>query len=338
MIVCKFGGSSTAHLCSLKNIKKIKEAQEDRKNFVFSALGKSFEKDVKITDLLIEYANNISDDKYCKNIYLLICKKFNQFKKNIELKTNINKEIKKYIKIYKKNKNIEYLVSRGEFLTAKMMAKYLDIKFIPAEKLIFFKNNKINYLKIRKCLTRYIKKYKKIVTCGFYGIDEKGKIKLFSRGGGDITGAILSKCVNASIYENWTDVSGVRDVNPNIVKHNKQLYLVSYDELDIMTQCDANVIHNECVKILKNSDIQLQICNVFCLQDPKTISFKNSKLNNNFIIYKTKAKNVLIYIKSNKKIIYKNITCLDCKKSNFYLVKANVFNYKKIINKLYEIL
>ena len=44
-----------------------------------------------------------------------------------------------------------------------------------------------------------------------------GEIRLLDRGGGDITGSILARALEADLYENWTDVDSVYAVNPALV-------------------------------------------------------------------------------------------------------------------------
>ena len=50
--------------------------------------------------------------------------------------------------------------------------------------------------------------HERAVIPGFYGSDEHGDIVTFSRGGSDVTGALVAASINAKLYENWTDVSG----------------------------------------------------------------------------------------------------------------------------------
>ena len=45
-----------------------------------------------------------------------------------------------------------------------------------------------------------------VVIPGFYGADEAGQVRTFSRGGSDITGSVVARAVSAAVYENWTDV------------------------------------------------------------------------------------------------------------------------------------
>ena len=318
MIVCKFGGTATTNKICVNNIKKLNK-NKSRKIFVYSAIGKYKNNDTKLTDLLIDLCNNK------KNQTELVCKIINKFN-HLCICTNININIKreffKILKTYQANQNNEYLISRGEYLTTKIMSEYLGVKFIPAEKIIYFKNNKLDYKKIKNKTNYYLNKYKKIAVPGFYGIDENKNIKLFSRGGSDITGAILCKVTNSRIYENWTDINGVMQVNPLIIK-SKQIKKLNYKELDLMTSCDAKVIHNDCVKILQQTNKKIYVKNIFYPKNKPTKIYNNCKCLNMFIVHKIENQkvNIIVHHKSG----YKG--CIEC----------SLDNYKNIIQNLYQI-
>lgn len=66
---------------------------------------------------------------------------------------------------------------------------------------------------------------------GFYGSLPDGSVKTFSRGGSDVTGAIVARAVMADLYENWTDVSGFLMADPRIVRNPQPIKLITYREL-----------------------------------------------------------------------------------------------------------
>lgn len=66
---------------------------------------------------------------------------------------------------------------------------------------------------------------------GFYGSMPNDTIRTFSRGGSDITGAIVARSTNSVIYENWTDVSGVLMADPRIVDNPDVIDVITYNEL-----------------------------------------------------------------------------------------------------------
>lgn len=302
MRVCKFGGSSLTSLKSLRNIKKLCNGKNSRRVFVFSAIGKSKGRDEKLTDLLINFFNE-KNSLLKKKVYNQILLKFSKLARQTGSKTFSKQEIHSALFSYK---NIDYVLSRGEYFTTKIMADYLNIKFIPAEKVIFFENNKINYAKSKKALWRYLKKYEKIAIPGFYGIDENKNIKLFPRGGGDVSGAIISKILNAKMYENWTDICGIKEINPKICL-SPTIKKLSYADLQFMTSLDAKVLHKDVALILSGTKIKTQVGSIFSPSKEKTIISKKNQPNVKFISYKKENENYTIYISNNGKMqIVKN--------------------------------
>src|SRR5699024_11856876 len=70
-----------------------------------------------------------------------------------------------------------------------------------------------------------------IIIPGFFGYTSDGDLATFSRGGSDITGSIIASGVNASLYENFTDVDSVYSVNQNIVDKTKPITTLTYREM-----------------------------------------------------------------------------------------------------------
>lgn len=297
MRVCKFGGSCLTSATAIKNIKKLKKMSNGRKIFVFSAIGKENLKDEKITDLLIDYTNaphKATQDEIIEKII----KKYEKLAKITKINVNIQEKINKYKNNYLKNHDKNYFISRGEYLTAFIMAKYLKIKFIPAEKVLYFKGKKIDEKLSTKKIKYYLKKYKKIVIPGFYGINLNKKIVLLSRGGGDVSGAIFAKLSNAKIYENWTDVAGIYQVNPTYLK-SQTIQKLSYDDLAFMTQMDTKVIHQDCATILKGLHVTLQVGSAMDLSLKKTKVSDDYQNSLPFICTKKDLQKVQIFVCQN---------------------------------------
>lgn len=306
MIVCKFGGSATASKTAVDNLKKLKN--DERIIWVFSAIGKEFDGDVKLTDLLIAYTRKNSNKTKIKQ---QIKNKFTRLKKNTNVDVDTDKFIDEYCNKFDNDYNKDYFISRGEYLTSLIMSKYLDIKFVSAEKIIFSKNNKINYEKTEKMLKKYIFKYKKLIIPGFFACNENillksntdltplninqntlenssNNIKLFSRGGSDFSACVLAKCLGASVCEIWTDVDGIYPINPKICK-TKIIENLSYNDLHIMTQNDANVIHKDCAKLLNGTDTKLIVKNIFNLNCFGSSVSSTCQKETNFLVFKQTA-------------------------------------------------
>lgn len=297
MKVCKFGGSSLASTKSLRNIKKLCKGKNSRRIFVFSAIGKNKGYDEKLTDLLINFFNE-KNSLLKKKIYNKILHKFSKLTRQTGSKTFSKQEIHSALFSYK---SVDFILSRGEYFTTKIMAEYLNIKFVPAEKVMFFENDKINYAKSKKALWRYLKKYDKIAIPGFYGIDENKNIKLFSRGGGDVSGAIISKILNAKMYENWTDVCGIKEINPKICS-SPTIKKLSYENLQLMTSLDAKVLHKDVALVLSGTKTKTQVGSIFYPTNEKTVISNKNCSNVKFISYKKENENYTIYISNNGKL------------------------------------
>ena len=217
--VVKFGGSSLADSNQFKKVKSIIESDESRKIVVVSALGKRNKQDYKITDLLYLTAAHLKYGVDEQQVFSIVKERYFEVLNDLGLNIDLENEFNIIEKEFSKNIDEEYLVSRGEFLAAKLMANFLGYTFVDAKELIFFDyDGNINESKTYDALQEVLKVYKRIVVPGFYGTYPDGKIHLLSRGGSDVTGSILAKASSATIYENWTDVSGFLVTDPRIVK------------------------------------------------------------------------------------------------------------------------
>lgn len=270
--VTKFGGSSVANAKQFEKVKEIVNSDNSRKFIVTSACGKENKEDYKITDLLYIAHTHIKYRVSIEDIFSLIKKKFYAIKNDLNLKIDLDFEFEKIEKDVRQDNDIDYLVSRGEYLTALMLSEYLDADFVDAKDVFMFSyDGSINMEKTHEKLLQYINTNKKIVFPGFYGIMPDGKIKVMSRGGSDITGAILANLLDANLYENWTDVSGIYICDPKIVEKPKRIENVTYNELREMSYMGASVLHDEAVFPAKIKNIPINIKNTNEPDNPGTM-------------------------------------------------------------------
>lgn len=270
--VVKFGGSSLANASQFKKVKNIVESDSSRNIVVVSALGKRTKEDHKITDLLYLTAAHLKYNVDAMSVFNIVKERYYEVKKELELDVDLDEEFKKIESNFSKNIDEEYLVSRGEFLAAKLMANYLGYQFVDAQDVIAFNydgtvNDKLINEKVKEVLT----KNKKIVVPGFYGAYPDGNIHLLSRGGSDVTGSILARSSAADIYENWTDVSGFLVTDPRIVNNPKQIKEISYEELRELSYMGANVLHEDTIFPVQELEIPINIRNTNKPNDEGTI-------------------------------------------------------------------
>ena len=274
--VCKFGGSSLASSEQFKKIKNIVESQEERKVIVASACGKAFKEDHKVTDLLYLCLAHKKYGMSYDDILNQIVVKHQSIIDDLGLSFDLNKEVERIKYLLENNKNSDEIVSYGEYLSSRLLALYLNAEFVNAKDVICFNyDGTIDINRTYQKFVPYLKTNKKIVVPGFYGALPNGVIKLMSRGGSDITGALLANVCDATVYENWTDVSGIYVCDPRIIKNPKKIKVITYGELREMSYMGASVLHDESIFPVKIKNIPINILNTNKPEDKGTVIVAN---------------------------------------------------------------
>lgn len=283
-IVTKFGGSSLANSIHFKKVKNILESNPERKYIIPSAPGKSSFKDFKITDLLYLCHAHVKSGISLDDVFKLISERY----KSIVDDLNLNLDLTSYLNIIKTDiengASVDYTASRGEYLNGIILANYLNINFIDAKDVIKF--NKYGTLNIEEtyvALKDKLSNYERAVIPGFYGSNEHGDIVTFSRGGSDITGALVAASINAKLYENWTDVSGFLMADPRIVNNPKKIKTITYGELRELSYMGASVLHEEAVFPVRTSGIPINIRNTNEPENEGTLIVSNEIKHENTI-------------------------------------------------------
>lgn len=270
--VLKFGGSSLADSSQFSKVKAIVESDSSREVVIVSAPGKRDSDDNKITDLLYLMHAHIRYGVSHDGVLSMIKKRYVEIRKGCGLSTDIESIISESFAGLNKKTSVDYIASRGEYFSAILMAEYLGYEFVDAADWLCFEyNGKVNAEKSEEKLRELKNKYGKIVTPGFYGALPDGSIRVFPRGGSDITGALAAAYLGADVYENWTDVSGILMVDPRIVENPKTIARVTYDELRELSYMGASVLHEDTVFPVRIKDIPVNIRNTNAPDDPGTI-------------------------------------------------------------------
>ncbi|HIW55871.1 MAG TPA: aspartate kinase [Firmicutes bacterium] len=283
-VVTKFGGSSLSCAKQFKKVRDIVLSDPMRKIVVVSALGKRDANDSKITDLLYILHAHLKYSVPYEDVWKIIYDRYVEVRDDLKLDYKIEDELDLIAGQLDKNIPQDYLVSRGEFLAAKLMSRYLGYEFLDAKDVIEFNyDGTVNFDATGRKTKEKVAQLKKVVVPGFYGAYGNGVIKLFSRGGSDITGSIMAKCVNATVYENWTDVSGIMVTDPRIVKNPKSIKEITYNELRELSYMGANVLHEDSIFPVQELNIPIKILNTNEPECPGTIISNECKDNSQAI-------------------------------------------------------
>ena len=279
--VVKFGGSSVASGECFAVVKNIVEADPARALVVVSAPGKRFSSDIKVTDLLYLLRAHIKYNAPYDEIFDKIKARYDEICKDCGIGNILDDDFAEFKSKLNKKTSVDYIVSRGEYWCAKIMAKYLGFEFVDSAKwLIFNYNGKVNLEESYSNLSKIAQSGQKIVVPGFYGSLPDGSVKAFTRGGSDITGSLVAAALDATAYENWTDVSGILAADPRIVDNPRPISRLTFAELRELSYMGAEVLHEEAVFPVRNKNIPLYIKNTKDINAPGTLimeSFEEDK-------------------------------------------------------------
>lgn len=262
-IIAKFGGVCMADFSNINKVIEIIRKNKARKIIVVSAPGQINNQE-KITDLLYECYEQTENEEMFNQIFNKIEKRFNEIFNYFDLKHLKNElaEMKNQIKFCR---NKDFAVSRGEFLTAKILSEILSFDFVDATEIIKFKSNgELDFDLTYKLINKILSDLKKgVVVPGFYGQSSNGNILTFSRGGSDYTASLIASGVNADIYENWKDVDGVMSCDPQIINTHYKIKEITYNELRQLSYMGSKILHPDAVLPADEKNIPIIIKSIF---------------------------------------------------------------------------
>ena len=243
--VLKFGGSSVSNYENLKivanKILKIKKAGVDVV-VVVSAQGKR-------TDELIEQVEELN--------------KISRENQIINEKDNflIDRATLSYNK-----REIDSLLTIGEQESASKLSILLNgmgYKSIALNALQagIFTNSDFGKAKIIDIdTTRILKELennKIVIVTGFQGIDKEKNFTTLGRGGSDTSAVALAIKLNAEKCYIFSDVDGVYNADPNIIKNAKKLKHISYSEMENASSEGAKVLCERSISLADKYNMKI---------------------------------------------------------------------------------
>lgn len=269
--VLKFGGSSLADAGQVNKAAALIQAETERRYVVVSAPGKRFPQDQKITDLLYACAELAQLGQSIAGPFAAVEERYQGICRDLGLTGLLDAELSEINTAIQNGAGRDYAASRGEYLSGKVMAARLGVPFVDAAELMFFRaDGSLDEGESCRAIARRLKNLERAVIPGFYGVLPDGRIKTFSRGGSDISGAVVAKGINADLYENWTDVSGMLMADPRIVEAPRVIRELSYEELEKLARMGAAVMHPEAVAPARSAGIPIHILNTNAPEEPGT--------------------------------------------------------------------
>ncbi|MBI2017673.1 hypothetical protein HYS92_01335 [Candidatus Daviesbacteria bacterium] len=275
-IIAKYGGSSLANAGGFIAVGNIINKDCRRRIIVPSAPGKEKDKkdSVKTTDLLINCGELSFRGESFRGTFDFIEKRFLSIADELEICIDDDLEaIKNGLMVKKENEDltVAWAASRGEWLSGRILARYLEVEFVDAAEIIkFHEDGVFNQEESYRLISQRLRGVERFVVPGYYGQDSKSRIRTFPRGGSDITGAYLAGGLNAVVYENWTDTNGVLTADPNIVPQAATIPYLLYEEMAELGMSGAKVFHYLALGPVWDKRIPVNVRNTFNPKHPGT--------------------------------------------------------------------
>lgn len=272
MIAAKFGGSSLADAATWRQVRAIIASDPRRKYIVVSAPGKRFASDEKVTDLLLKCHALASQGEDIADAFERVALRYRDIASALSLSCPLDAWLHEVQAAIQAGESRDFVASRGEYLCARLFAAYMDLPFIDAtEGILFDESGQCDYEATNEALSEALLKRGRGVIPGFYGRDAKGKVKTFSRGGSDVTGALVACAIRADLYENWTDITGFRSADPRVVPDASFIANMTYRELRELSYMGASVLHEDAVLPVRKHGIATSLRNTFDPKHPGTM-------------------------------------------------------------------
>jgi aspartate kinase len=269
--VCKFGGTSLADAAQFRKVQAIVQADPDRRYVVPSAPGRRGKDDPKVTDLLYLCQEHVAKGVRFDDVFALLADRYGQIVDDLKLDFDLGPHLGQVHQAITDGCSPDHAASRGEYLSGLILARLLDYAFVdPAEMIHFTAEGRYDAKRTLPAVAGRIKGEPRAVVPGFYGSKPDGSIRTFSRGGSDISGAIVAAGVGAAVYENWTDVPGLLMADPRVVENPQTIDVVTYRELRELAYMGASVLHDEAIFPVRQAEIPVNVRNTNAPDHPGT--------------------------------------------------------------------
>ena len=258
MKVMKFGGTSVGKPERMHYIAKLVTSQAEPTIVVLSALAGTTNALVEIIteiekgdrsaakqhiDKLEQHYHNfikdlVKEPAAAKKVNAIVAEHFEFL--NIILKISFSEALSKDI------------LAQGELLSTKLFSAYLeeqgiDHALLPALEFMSIDHyDEPQISNIKSKLTQVLdqqKSKKLFITQGYICRNAKGEVDNLKRGGSDYSASLIAAAINASVCEIWTDISGMHNNDPRVVKKTIPIEQLSFDEAAELAYFGAKILH-----------------------------------------------------------------------------------------------
>jgi len=258
MKIMKFGGTSVGKPERMQQVMELITKSDEPVIAVLSALSGTTNALVSIGDAMASGNRQLAKENIDKleAHYHNFIKDLLKKEKTLAKATNIILEHFEFLNIILKISFSEALskdiLAQGELLSTKLFSTFLeenniDHVLLPAlEFMSIDADDEPQVPSIKSKLTALLAQYKGkklFVTQGYICRNAKGEVDNLKRGGSDYSASLIAAAVNASVCEIWTDIDGMHNNDPRIVKKTKPVEQLSFEEAAELAYFGAKILH-----------------------------------------------------------------------------------------------
>lgn len=272
----KFGGTSVGKPERMREVARLITKDDESKIVVLSALSGT-------TNALVEISNSLAagDRESAKQNIDKLQEHYDHFINSLVEKEEfvakavaIVKEHFEFLNIILRisfsealNKDI---LAQGELMSTKLFSVYLqeqgiDHVLLPALEFMSIDANEEPVLgNIRTKLTQLLQQHedkKLFITQGYICRNAKGEVDNLKRGGSDYTASLIAAAINASVCEIWTDISGMHNNDPRVVKKTVAVEVLSFEEAAELAYFGAKILHPTCIWPAQQTNVPVKLLN-----------------------------------------------------------------------------
>lgn len=286
MKVMKFGGTSVGKPQRMKEVARLITADTDNKIVVLSALSGTTNALLEISSLLADNDRNGARQKI-----ETLESSYNQFvsellsdeiilKKTNEVLAEHFEFLSIILKISYSEALLKDILAQGELLSTKIFCLYLEEqkiehKLLPALEFMTLDNQdepQIGTIKVKIAqLLQRNKEIKIFVTQGYITRNAKGEVDNLKRGGSDYSASLIAAAVNASVCEIWTDIAGMHNNDPRLVKTTMPIRQLSFEEAAELAYFGAKILHPASIWPAQLFKIPVRLLNTLQPEAPGTL-------------------------------------------------------------------
>lgn len=275
IIVSKFGSATFSTPEMIKKAADIIISDKNRRYIVVSSPGERSADDVKMTDMLFILNSRYENREDFSEMLDQVKARFTEMVRGLGVSFDVDAEIMNIKKNLFFGKGNDFVVSRGEYITAKIFAEYLGWPFVDAANFVTFnRDGTLDREKTFAAAEKIFADTEHAVIPGFYGTIGGTGIKLFPRGGGDTTAAIVARAVHAELCEKWSERTKVFSADPSIVENPAIIRHLTYEELKQLNYMGVSVFHEDVVLLMQDIGIPTKVRNIHDIDDAGTLVTK----------------------------------------------------------------